>query len=342
MAKAHVSHIRAAQAKTTAASESSVLQIITDLKAARDLAVIKDGRQKEAALLASSADRSTILANKRAAWQLTEYFATKNGFESDKFVEILARNQSELSRIADEQKVAAIKQSSAEMKSFMRAIESKRQAFDALISTAAPPQPFFVALDSPFLIWPTQGIELLDSHTEPYRSTAKITLDSGRTFGYEELGFYFLWENPSDRFAVVNVDGYLVFNGQLRASQDGGFWPGDRYAGISAGGRLHVFEWWNQPPTEPLAQADQFQNVASVAATGGGFGDVGAIETKNVFRGVDLRHTLFLLPPHAVTVIEVTAAITYTTGTDSGHVNVDFNSGDFQIMCPFVLIAVLT
>ncbi|MBI3772873.1 MAG: hypothetical protein HY272_09265 [Gammaproteobacteria bacterium] len=339
MGKARVSHIRSAQAKTT---KSYVPQLITELKAARDLALIKDARQEESALRARFSGRSEVLANQRASWQLIEYFATKNGFESEKFDEILARNQAELSRIADEQKAAAIKQSSSEMKTFIHAIESKRQAFDTLISTAVSPQPFFVALDSPFLIWPTHGIELLDSHTDPYRSTAKITLDSGRTFGYEELGFYFLYENPSDRFSVINVDGYLVFNGQLRASQGGGFWPGDRHASVGVGGHLHVFEWWNQPPTEPLAQADQTQQVASVATTGGGFGDVGAIETKNVFRGVDLRHTLFVMPPHAVTVIEVTAAITYGTGTDSGHVNVDFNSGDFQIMCPFVLISVLT
>lgn len=342
MGKARVSHIRAAQAKPT---KAYVPQIITELKAARDLALIKDARQKEeSAFQTSIAGRPEILANQRAGWQLNEYFAVKHGFEdeSEKFDEILARNKAELSRIAYEQKVAAIKQSSSEMKAFIHAIDSKRQAFDTLISAAELPRPFFVALDSPFLIWPTQGIELFDSHIDPYRSTAKITLDSGRTFGYEELGFYFLYENPSDRFAVINVDGYMVFNGQLRVAQDGGFWPGDRHASISAAGRLHVFEWWNQPPTEPLTQADQTQQVASVATSGGGFGDVGAIETKNVFRGVDLRHTLFVMPPHAVTVIEVSAAITYGTGSDSGHVNADFNSGDFQIMCPFVLISVLT
>jgi hypothetical protein len=339
MGKSRVSHIRPAQAKAT---KSYVPQIITELKAARDLALIKDARLEEFALETSISGRSDILANQRAGWQLIEYFVTKNGFESEKFDEILARNQVELSRIMDAQRAAAIKQSSSEMKKFIHAIDSKRQAFDTLISTAVSPQPFFVSLESPFLIWPTQGIELLDSHVEPYRSTAKITLDSGRTFGYEELGFYFLYENPSDRFSVVNVDGYMVFNGQLRASQNGGFWPGDRHASISAAGRLHVFEWWNQPPTEPLAQADQTQQVASAAISGGGFGDVGGIVPKNVFRGVDLRHTLFLMPPHAVTVIEVTAAITYGTGSDGGHVNADFNSGDFQIMCPFVLVSVLT
>lgn len=321
-------------------AKSYVQQIATELNVARDLSFIKDARTDEAALRASTSGRSEILGNQRAAWNLIEYFATEQGFETGKFDPILARNQITLKLVADERKAAAIKQSSSVLKTFIHGIDGRRQAFDTLISAVEPPN--FVVLDSPFLVWPTHGIELLDSNAVPYRSFGKITLDSGKTFGYEELGFYFLWENPSDRFAVINVDGYLVFNGVIGAAQDGGFWPGDRYASLSVGGNLHTFEWWNQPPTEPLFQIDQNQHVDSVTATGGEFGDVGDIESENVFRGIDLRHTLFVLPPHGVTVIEVTAVLQYRTGTDSGHVTADFSSGDFQIMCPFVLIAVLT
>ncbi|MFO1501867.1 MAG: hypothetical protein U1G07_26410 [Verrucomicrobiota bacterium] len=332
------------QAATTrsTAPQDDLGQITAELKAAKDLAAIKEARQNAFSLPQPVSERPEIVANQRAAWQSIQYEAAKKGLETGKFDEILARNQADLARIAEEQRAAGIKQSAGVLAKFAQAIDGKRQAFEALITAADDPQPVRVVLEKPFLIWPTQGLEFMDANVAPFRSSAKVTLDSGKTQGHEELGFYFIWRNPSDRIAVVNIDAFLLFSGQLRASQGGGFWPGSRFAKITVGGRLHVFEWWNHPPTEPFFQVDQAQTVKTVETHGGGFGDVGAIELESVFRTIALGYTHFLLPPNAVTVIEVTPTFDYSTGSDSGHVNADFNSGDFQLMCPFVSIGILT
>ena len=325
--------------KPAVKAQSRVQQIIAELSVARDGSSIRDVRLGDAARRASASAHSEILGNQRAAGKLIEHIATEAGIETDKFDPILARNRIALQRVADERKAAAITNSTSVLKTFIDAIDGRRRAFEHLTPAAAPPT--FIALDSPFLILPTTGNKLLDSSIAPFRSFAKVTIAS--QLDDKEVGFYFLWENPSDRYAVINVDGYLVFNGLIGATESGGFLPGNRFATMNVSGVLRTFEWWNQPPTEPLAQADQSQLVRSITADmGGGFGDVGDIESAHVFRGVDLSHTLFLVPPYGVTVIEVAAVLWSTTGTDGGDVSADFSSGDLQIMCPFVQIAVLT
>jgi hypothetical protein len=330
MGKAHVS--QAEDAKSHAA------QIKAELTAARALALARGARGDAYARRERLSQDREILGNRRAASQLFQACAAKSGFEVDQFEQIRARNVAALQHAEARGKAAALHQSSAALKTLLGAVARRRELLGQLGTPAAAP----LTLDSPFLIWPTQGIELFDTQIVPWNSSAKFTLDSGRTFGHEEVGFYFLWENPSDRFAVVRVHGFVVFNGTMTAGQDGGIFPGDRSASISAVGNLHLFEWWNQPPTEPLSQADQDQTALTVATSGYGWSDPGSIELEHVFRGLDCSYDLFLIPPHGVTVIEMAAALSYGTGTDSGHVSADFNSGDFQVMSPFVSIEVLT
>ena len=320
--------------------EEDTSRIVAELTTARDLASIREAREEDDS--ARVLERPELLANQRAASQLIEYQMAKSGFDTSQFAQILAKNQADSLRLADEQRATAIKQSASRLKNLQQAIDKQRELLEAVIAQVDDPEPTRVVLEKPFLIWPTRGMELTDVNVAPYHSMAKITMESSKTLGREELGFYFIWRNPRDRFAVVNIDTLLMFHGQLEASQGGGFWPGSRSASISAEGRLHVFEWWNHPPTEPFLQTDQTQSVANAHIGGGGFGDVGGIIPQDVFRTVSLGYSHFLMPPNAVTVIEVTAGFPYSTGSDSGRVRADFNSGDFQLACPYVLIGILT
>jgi hypothetical protein len=232
MRNATATQTRVSEARPAQAKDAKGLspQITTELKAARNLSLLRDARVSEAALHDGAASPAEVAADQRAAWKLIEYWATKNGLEDDKFEAIRARSQAELQRIANERKAAAVAQSAAVMQSFIHAVEGKRKSFDTLIAAAPPVKPAFVTLDSPYQIWATQGIGMPVSNIVPWNSFAKVTLDSGKTQGYEEVGFDFAWENPSDRYAVINVDGYLVFSGVIEATQSGGFWPGERFA----------------------------------------------------------------------------------------------------------------
>src|SRR5262249_50145610 len=155
-----------------------------------------------------------------------------------------------------------------------------------------------------------------------------------------ELNFSFVWQNPSDRFALANVDGYLILSGFCQAGSDGGFFPGDRQSSLTIDVRLDILETWNQPPTSPLPQFGQSQNAITLKTDTGGFGDPGAIEFTNLFRGYDLRYELFIVEPNGIAVFNTTVAVSF--GNSDGTIIADFSNGELHVMSPFVLVAVVS
>jgi hypothetical protein len=319
-------------------SSNRAAQIKSALSAASDLLAAKNARRLDSRLLAADvSQRPELLSTQRSLQSLMASSLTKAGFELDKFEDLRARHQSDLRRLVEEHKADAIKAATSASERLRADLDGRRQAIETLAGTAAAQ---YVLLNSPFLIWPTHGLFFDSSQIVPSNSWAKFTLESSRSSGYEEMSFYYLWDNPSDQYAVINVDGYLVLNGFCRTGSDGGFWPGDRRSSLTVDARLYLLEWWNQPPTSPPFQADQYQQALQLATSTGGFGDPGAIEFRQLFRGFDLRYTLFLVPPHGVVVFEVVAAISYALA--DGHVSLDFASGDFKAISPAVLVAIVT
>jgi hypothetical protein len=315
-------------------------QIKMALTAAKDLSAAKDARRGYSTLRqADPSERSQILTNRRTLENLLASYFTKAGFEVDKVDEVLAQNQTALRRIVENRKAEAVKQSSSVKDTLRYGVDSRRKTIEHL-GTLAPPE--YQLLDAPFLIWPTVGVYFHDSHYEPWNSWAKITVDSSRTEGREELSFYFLWENPRDVHAVINVDSDLVLSGFCWVESDGGFFAGDRHAGIALYARLFSWEWWNQPPTSPLWPNGIYEQALDLDTNTGAIFDDGDSEFAVVYSAHDLRHNLFLVPPHEVVVFEVVLDVLYGTGEDSGSIHVDFASGEFEVLCPAVGIAIVS
>lgn len=271
-------------------------------------------------------------------------FATaiaKTGWNRAPLEELLAQSRSEAARFTDSQRAAAGTRSGAAKESVRRSIDSRREALEQLSASDGVQ---YIALDTPFLIWPTHGISLESSQLEPWNSRAKFLMHAGNSggselTGHEELTFYFLWENPRDRYCVATVDGFVVLNGFCDAVAEGGILPGSRFSNLHVDTTLRLMEWWNQPPTEPPAEPDQRQRAVTLSVDRGGFADFTHVEIADVFRGYDLRYASFALPPHGVAVIEVSVAATY--GLEDGSVDLNFSYGDFDVLCPFVQVALL-
>ena len=147
---------------------------------------------------------------------LTRYWK-KTGLDVAAFKKIQAQAQTEMRRLVEDQKADAIKHSSAlrdrlryGVESWRKTIERVRLPNPVLVSNFLPG---FVEIKTPFIIWPTHGLEMDDSHVEPGNNWAKITGESTASSGNENLRFIFVWENPNDRFAAVNVASFLALNG---------------------------------------------------------------------------------------------------------------------------------
>jgi hypothetical protein len=128
-----------------------------------------------------------------------------------------------------------------------------------------------------------------------------------------------------------------MLNGYLEAEIPGSWFslsPSD----IGVAAYLNILEWWNNPPTSPPdgPSGQQYQDVAYVGVYQGTFPDPVTSRSTRVFRTCDLSHDMELVPPHGSVVFEVGAGISYENR--SGSTTADFDSGDYEVMCPFLQI----
>jgi hypothetical protein len=318
------------------------------------LSAIRDARRKYSDRPeVDPSESARIQANRHAIEKLFMPALIKAGFEVEKFDKILAKSRTDLVHILEKQHADAVKLSSSAREFLRHGVDGRRKTIDYLGTLTAASKPFDVSLDTPFLVWQTPGMFFDTSHVEPWHSWAKVKVESPsrNRGGSEDLTFYFGWENPSDKYAVINVTTWLVLIGFLQATAPGGFWGGDRYSSVSIDAHLHLIEWWNDPPTEPLEQAIQFQNnllpskLVPVEASAGGMFDHERTVSDNLFRGCELGYQFFLIPPNEAVGFAVVATVRFGFGADNGNhggILADFDSGDFQIMGPAVLITILT
>ena len=316
-----------------------VSQIKAALTAAKSLTA-QNASERAALRQAGLAQRSPIIqANQRAAERLLASLVEKSGFDSGKFEEIQAQNRTEVLRILEAQRAEAAKDATEAIASFRSAVSSRRKIIEGLAASTGTQ----VVLDSPFLIWPqppTTDLFFDDYRIEPWNSWAKFKIDSTNS-ATDTVNFYFLWQNSSDQYVVINVDSWLMLAGACRVDIPG-HWYEYEYSSINnIYAQLSLLEWWNQPPTTPAAQADQIQEVLSfpLFIEKGVLGSFLSPQSEGVFRTRDLRYNVELVPPQGVVVIEVGASIRFQN--DNGGVEADFDSGSFQVMCPFVQIQIM-
>jgi hypothetical protein len=239
---------------------------------------------------------------------------------------------------------------------FRQGVESRRKAIEQLAAIDAPYAPTYVMLNTPFLIWALRdGTEatsiLLDSHIESGNNWAKVYShfeDGGDFYLYDQLGFYFFWENTTGADAVVNLTSYLMLNGGFLAHANPGwiwspFW-GEGTIGtinLSADVELSLWEWWNQPPTEPLRQADQIQSVSALSVDGGyALWSPGKTETSYFSSNYHVNYDTFRVPNNEVAVLEVTLKLTYEGYDADGWF--DFDSDNFLILCPYLQLEIVS
>ncbi|MFZ0455901.1 MAG: hypothetical protein WAM24_19290 [Ignavibacteriaceae bacterium] len=308
---------------------------------------LSENRENNIQGMRSFANLSQTGKSRSAAEQLFTSFLTRNNFDFDKVDKILLQNKAERNAVLEKLEAEAIKESIKTNNKISKIIELQRKNIQNLTEAVSAPYPFYIVLDKPFLIWPTNGLYFEDSHYESWNSWGKVKLDSSKSSVYagisEKLTFYFMWQNPVDTWAVINADGYLIHNGFCSVQSDSGTFAGDRRSSVTIYSNLNPMEWWNQPPTQPMTQSDQSVQIFNISCESGSMFDFdGGFNGDYVFRGSDSQYKLMIVPPKGVVVFEVVSVISYSNGVDGGKAHVDFSSNDFKIICPFMLLSVLT
>lgn len=240
---------------------------------------------------------------------------------------------------------------------FRRGVRDRRAALDVLATAPPPLTPTSVLLQTPFLIWGASlggtGLRLsYDGHPDAGNSWATMScyLDiDGPFLTYGEVDFYYLWSNDGDTDVVVDVRTALQLTGSLHAWADAGFfWTplwgvttiGDSTVSVQA--QLDLWQWWEQPPTRPLSQPDQANDVERLSVSGGWqlLGRPGRHESVPISGTAHLAYDTFRIPAGAVTVFEVRVWSRFS-GYDGGGL-VDFASEGFRVVCPYVQLEFAT
>jgi hypothetical protein len=267
----------------------------------------------------------------------TEFFR-KGGFDARTYHRLKKQHTAELNRILDAEKAAAVKRASRARDTVHSSIAGQTRALQQLTAQKGFfPYPSY-SLDKPFLIWAQPHANIIsEDNIESFNSWAKIRVTSSADEGAENLSFYFLWDNPSDFYAVINASTFMSASGHLKAVATGGLSgidPTSRFSGVGCSAKFALWSWWQNPPTH-TDYAEQLLSSIQVSAS---FWDKSA--TANVSDGASLDRTMFLVPPGGAVIFEVVFAVGYYQG--HGHCDADFESGSFRITCPVVVVSVLT
>ena len=218
-------------------------------------------------------------------------------------------------------------------------VRQRMAAFQALASVNVPNAPRYL-INTPFEI-SASGLDLTSRTVVPSNSSAKFRLEKQNT-GQRRSGsvvFKFIWQNAGDKYAVINVHGYIILHGHCYVWSDGGIFGGNRTAGITIKPTLTITDWTNDPYLQ-LARTDL--TALEVKVDTGTIWDDADEDMADIFRGYDLSQELILVPPRTSVGLVMSAELQYYAGQNSGIVQANFADGAFMVGSPAVLVTLVS
>ncbi len=296
------------------------------------LAVEAERAKHPAPFRPDRAQRAALQKSRQASEKMVSGSLKEAGLDLKKFQALHEQQSAELERMVAQHKADALRLAKQRKDTRFSSIAAQSKALGDLAARSDFfPYPTFT-LDTPFLIWTIPLADIADSAAVPFGSWAKFDFKTSDSL-IQKVGFYFYWANPYTDYAVINAATFMSATGHLRAHAPWGW--GVNTSSVEA---TALFNLWFGWPT----------GVTSSTYAGAYLGGTGAlsapmigpdVEATSISSGVSLSTTLFAVPPGDVVVFEV--ALELDCENDSGNIDADFASGDFQIACPVVVFSLL-
>jgi len=251
----------------------------------------------------------------------------------------VAQRKAMMARLGEQRRSQEARHGAATAARVADAIASERLAAGLL---AKPQTSTFVVLDTPLLIWQlpcpddslfhlpwpddidpnpkvTPDITFKDWHIEPFNSWFKVYAQGDSGPYITKYVTYYMWENPSDSYALVNVTSGMTLTGSANVWGSPGKLAGNT-ADLRVEARLTPIRWtgWTDPATgEGLTQSPYptiaSKQLISLEAYGGSwFSDATPrSESFNLMERNILSVPLIPIPGRAVTMFEVGLHVFY-------------------------------
>jgi hypothetical protein len=278
------------------------------------------------------AQRATLQKSRQASDKMVSGFLKEAGLDMKKFQKLQEQRSTELERMVAQHKVDALRLAKQRKGTRFSSIAAQSKALGALAARSDFfPYPTFT-LDTPFLIWSIPLTDIADSAAVPFASWAKFDFKTSQSL-IQKVGFYFYWANPYTDYAVINAATFMSATGHLRAHA-----PWTLGVNTSEVDAYALFNLWFGWPTGVTSSSGDAAYLGAIGAMSQTF--LGPdVEVTSISSGVSLSTTMFAVPPNDVVVFEV--ALELDCDNDSGNIDADFASGDFQIACPVVVFSLL-
>jgi hypothetical protein len=307
-------------------------------KAGLKKALIKAAAQRanqSSGLRTNDAQRAQLLRSRLASQKLLSEFLTGAGLDLKRLRTAQGPHSALQEGLVEKQKKAALRSAARNRGKMQASMHKQRNAWLALAPQSDIfPNPSFT-LDTPFLIWSTPFFLLEDSAAVPFGSWAKFDYETSQPSGEERVSFYFLWESPYTDYAVINAATSFSATGYLQAHAPWSFWGNQSV--VNAYAEFNV--WIGFPNgSSPNASTEFF--VGAIGALGQALTGSDT-EGNSVSSGLSMSNTLVAIPPRAAVFFEVALVLDYEVDDGGGHIQADFNSGDFEIACPVVVYSIL-
>jgi hypothetical protein len=295
------------------------------------LAVEAERLKHPAAFRPDRAQRATLQKSRQASDKIVSGFLKEAGLDFKKLQALQEQRGAELERMIAKHKTDALRLASRQKNTLFSSIAARSKALGDLATRSGFfPYPSFT-LDTPFFIGSMSGIDISDSVAVPFGSWAKFKFSTSQS-GTQKVAFYFYWTNPFQEYAVINAATDMEAAGHLKAHGPWAFF-GMNFSSVHATALFSLY-----------GSAGPVAVTAHASAWLGGCGAVGEVigddtEGTSILSGVSLNTTMFPVAPGDVVVFEVALALDYEN--DSGDIEADFETGDFQIACPVVVFSLL-
>jgi hypothetical protein len=221
--------------------------------------------------------------------------------------------------------------------------------------------PTTVTLEAPIVIWQTQphiqSDVFIDAQYTPGDAGLLFRVEDVQPGpNYRSFVFFYIWENTTEYYAVVNVSTSLFLTGSCAAYSNTGFFSGDlSTVDIDCSlGLIRNGGWGNDPVTNMPAdgtpyptypQTTTWASIASLYAQGGGlFGDPGDQQQQFSMTPFDLSYLNMVVPGGASVLFEVTISESDSVSSFelSNLAEMNFADKGNRVACPGVVLEILT